>query len=325
MTRVVVTGASGFIGGHLARDLRAIGAVGASRSVQRDSTIEWAAPFDPADVAAARSALRGVDVLVHAGGRAHVMRETTTDPLQAFRDANVGPTRALAEAASAEGVRRLILLSTVKVYGESFTEVLRPGTPLVPTTPYGVSRREAEDAARSIGASSSLDVVSLRLPMVYGAGMKGNAVRLFDLVSSGLPLPLGAIRNERSMVFVGNIVAAVRGLLTAPVPSHATYIVSDADSVSTPQLIREIAEALRRPSRLIPMPVAVLRGFSAVGTALLGERFPLSADAFERLSESLVVDGSDLERALGAPLPYSRVQGLQETAKWYLATRQRQT
>ena len=323
--RVLVTGASGFIGGHIARELRALGAVGASRSPQRDSSIQWVTPFDPTDLDATRLALRGVDVVVHAGGRAHVMRETTTDPLQAFRDANVAPTRTLAAAAAAEGVRRLILLSTVKVYreNEDVSEVIRPSTPLAPSSPYGISRMEAEEEARAIGASSSLEVVALRLPMVYGAGMKGNAVRLFDLVHSGLPLPLGAIRNERSMVFVGNIVAAVRGLLRASVPPCSAYIAADGGTVSTPNLIREIAETLHRPCRLVPLPLAMLRGVSVVGTSLLGSRFPLSADAYERLCGSLVVDGSDLERALGAPLPYSRIEGLRETAVWYLANRRR--
>jgi len=317
--RILVTGASGFIGGHLARELRTEGAIGASRSAQSDPSIRWAEPFDPADAAAARRALEGIEVLVHAGGRAHVLRETNGDPLRAFRDANVATTRSLVAAARAAGVRRLILLSSISVYGEEHGGTLSESTPVAPTSPYGISRYEAERVA--LEACATLEVVLLRMPMVYGAGMKGNPLRLFDLVARGVPLPLGSIRNQRSMLYVGNAVAAVRHLTRSAVPTGTVLLAADAGTISTPELVREVAEALGRPARLVPVPPVLLRLVAHAGHALLGVRFPLGPGTLARLASSLVVDSSALERLIGGPLPEGRREGLRAAAHWYRARR----
>lgn len=305
--RVLITGASGFIGGHLLRALHDTGAVGASR---------------PRDERSMTPMLEGIETLVHAAGRAHILREDAANPLRAFREGNVDTTRTAVRAALAAGVRRFILLSSVAVYGESGGEdspVWTESTPLAPTTLYGVSRMEAEEVAVS-EARGRLEVVILRLPMVYGAGMKGNPLRLFDLVHSGRPIPLGAVANARSTLCVENVVFAVRRLLEAPVASPAIFLVADAGTVSTPQFVREIAQALGRPSRLWAVPLPMLRAVARLGTSVLGARFPLTPDALARLSGSLVVDASRLAQAVGPP-PVSREVGLRTTARWYLEAR----
>lgn len=320
--RVLITGASGFIGGYLLRALRDIGAVGASRPPAASNSAAGTTPYDPLDERSMTRMLEGAEALVHAAGRAHILREDAADSLHAFREGNVDTTRTAVRAAAAAGVGRFILLSSVAVYGESGgaqSPVWTEATPLAPTTPYGVSRMEAEEVALS-EARGRLELVILRLPMVYGAGMKGNPLRLFDLVYSGRPIPLGAVSNARSTLGVDNVVFAVRRLLEVPLASPATFLVADAGTVSTPQFVHEIAQALGRPSRLWAVPLPVLRAVARLGTSVLGERFPLTPDALARLSGSLVVDASRLARAIG-PAPVSREEGLRATARWYLESR----
>ena len=319
--RMLVTGASGFIGGHIARELRPMAAVGASRCTPPpDPSIEWVGPLDLADARALSRAFEGVEVVVHAAGRAHVLRESASDPLAMFRAANVTTTKAVADAAAAAGVRRMILLSSLAVYGEETTSLLTATTPRRPTTAYGISRKEAEDVALEVAGASALEVVLLRLPMVYGEGMKGNPLRLFDLIHSGRPVPLGAIRNERSTLYVGNAVFAVRRLLDAQVPSGSIFLPADPDTVSTPMFVREIASAMGIAGRVWTIPLWMLRTIAATGSAVVGERFPLSSDALARLSGSLVVDSAPLAVAIGAEPPFTRLAALRATAAWYRAS-----
>lgn len=313
--RVLVTGASGFLGGHLARALRAEGTVGASRVPQSDSSIEWVRPFDPTDPRAARAALIGVDAIIHAAGRAHVLREIHSDPIAAFRHANVTGTRVLLNAAREVGVQHFLLLSSVSVYGDHVSGLVTADTPTTPSTPYGVSRLEAEDIVRD---TSSITTTVLRLPMAYGPGMKGNPLRLFDLVARGIPLPLGSIANRRSLLYVGNLVEAVRKLLTAPTPSGTVLLAADTQSSSTPALVRDIGAALGRPARVFPCSVSVLRAVALGGNRMLGARFPLGPDALWRLESSLELDCDPLRRLVGEP-PYDRTVGLAAAASWYVA------
>lgn len=151
--------------------------------------------------------------------------------------------------------------------------------------------------------------------------MKGNPLRLFDLVHSGRPVPLGAIRNERSTLYVGNVVFAVRGVLDARVPSASLFLPADPDTVSTPQLVREIAEAMGLTSRVWGIPPWMLRSVAAAGFAVFGERFLLSPEALGRLSGSLVVDRAPLVEAIGAEPPFTRHAALRTTVAWYRGSR----
>lgn len=254
-------------------------------------------------------ALRGIHCVVHLAARTHVLEERNTDALAAYRQINVEATRNLAQQAATAGVRRFVFLSSIKVNGEathtrSFT---RDDTPQ-PLDAYGISKREAEDALRRIGADTGMEIVTLRPPLVYGPGVKGNFLSLLRAVARGTPLPLASINNRRSLVYVGNLVDAIITCIDAPAAAGKTYLISDGEDVSTPALIRKLAAALGESPRLLPCPPTLIR-FSAT---LLGKHA-----AAMRLTGSLVVDSLHLHQELGWKPRYSLDQGLKATAQWY--------
>jgi nucleoside-diphosphate-sugar epimerase len=305
---ILVTGSTGFIGRPLCRSLVEAGATvrGSSRQggAHPVAGVERAQIADQLDRRVVRAAAAGADAVVHLAARVHVMRETAADPLAEFRRANVDATRVLAEEAAAVGVRHFILASTVKAVGEGNTAAWTEDTPPQPVDPYGRSKLEAEQLMREVAERRGLGATVLRFPLVYGPEVKGNMLRLFALVDRGIPLPFGAVRNRRSMLFVGNLVAAVRSVLEESLPGFRTFFVTDLRDVSLPELLRLIGAALGRPARLLPVPPGLLR-------LLLP-----SAEA-ERLIGSLAVDGSSLARATGYRPPFTVEQGLRATAGWY--------
>jgi nucleoside-diphosphate-sugar epimerase len=315
--RVLVTGAAGFVGSALCARLAA--AAIPVRRVLR-TAVPGAVPGDAAVVVADLAdgtfddaALQDVDAVVHLAARVHVLREAATDPLRSFRAVNVEATRRLAETAARAGVRRFVFLSSVKVNGEATTgRAFTEADPPRPEDPYGVSKREAEDALREIATRTGLEVVILRPPLVYGPGVKANFLRLLRWVDRGVPLPLAAVNNRRSLVYVGNLADAIVRGLEHPAAPGETFLVDDGAPVSTAQLLREIGAALHRPARLLPMPPAWLR--AAARLAGRGE------DA-ARLLGDLEVDGSHLRRTLGWQPPFTRRQGLAGTAAWFRAGR----
>jgi nucleoside-diphosphate-sugar epimerase len=255
-----------------------------------------------------RAARAGVRCVVHLAARAHVMSESASDPLAEYRRANVEATLRLARQAAAAGVRRLVFMSSIKVNGEAserpYTEADAPR----PEDAYGISKWETEQALAALAAATGLEVVVLRPPLVYGPGVKGNFLRLMRLVARGTPLPLASIANRRSLVYVGNLADAVIAALDAPHAAGRTYLAADGEDVSTPGLIRAIADALGTRARLLPCPATLL----TLGAALTGRR----AEA-ERLTGSLQVDATRLTRELGWRPRTTLAQGLAETAAWY--------
>lgn len=254
-------------------------------------------------------ALQGVDCVVHLAARAHVLDENGTDPLADYRRINVEATRNLAQQAATTGVRRFVFLSSIKVNGETTDErpFNRDDTPQ-PLDAYGISKREAEDALRRIGADTGMEIVILRPPLVYGPGVKGNFLRLLRAVAHGMPLPLDSINNRRSLVYIGNLVDAIISCMDVPAAAGKTYLVSDGEDVSTPALVRKLAAALGTPPRLLPCPPALLH----FGAALLSKRATVM-----RLTGSLTVDSSALRQELGWQPRYSLDQGLNATTQWY--------
>ena len=241
---VAVTGASGFVGAALCGELHARGFAvrGTVRSLHSSFSASGVEPVAVANLDAATdwsSALVGVDCVIHCAARAHVMQETEADALAAYRLVNVDGSRCLMEQAAAAGVRRLVYLSSIKVNGEQTAL----GAPFLfsdvpaPEDPYGVSKWKAEQALWEVSTKTGLDVVVIRPPLVYGLGVKGNFLRLLRWVSRGLPLPLGAVQNQRSLVGLENLVDLLIRCVDHPAAAGQTFLVSVEQEISTPELI----------------------------------------------------------------------------------------
>lgn len=308
MVKVLVTGASGFVGGAVCRHLLAAGhAVVAA--VRRDDAflplgVEARRVGDLGPDTDWRAALAGCGAVVHLAARAHVMRESAADALAQYRRVNRDGAVRLAEQAVAGGIGRFVMVSTIKVNGEE-TPADRPfrtdDTP-APVDAYGISKAEAEAALGDIATRTGLSLAILRPPLVHGPGAKGNLAALLKVLALGLPLPLGAIDNRRSLVGVDNLADAVAFLLAHP--AQGRFLVRDGEDVSTPQLVRLLAEAAGLPARLLPVPPAALR----LAGALTGK-----GAAVRRLTGSLVVDDAPL-RQLGWVPPLGLRDGLARMA-----------
>lgn len=319
MSRVLVTGATGFVGRHLVPLLLERGhavraAVRRPDDVPPQAELVSVAAIDGATDWTA--ALDGIEAVVHLAARVHVMRDTAADPLAAFRAVNRDGTRRLAEAAAAAGVRRFVYVSSIKaVCDESRPEPVTDATPPDPHSPYGVSKREAELALSEIAARTGMESCVLRPPLVYGPGVGGNFRTLMELVRRGVPLPLGRVENRRSLLFVGNLADAIERCLTHPGAAGGSFLLHDGAPPSTPALVREIAGALGVPARLIPMPAGVL----ALAARLAGR-----PAAWDRVGGTLVVDDRGIRDAIGWAPPHDRAHGLRVTAEWFKARQGRQ-
>jgi nucleoside-diphosphate-sugar epimerase len=287
---VLVTGSTGFIGRPVCRGLLEAGASvrGASREGGQHplAGVGRVQVADPLDRQAVRAAVTGVDAIVHLAARVHVMRERAAEPLAEFRRANVESTALLAQEAAAAGVRQLVMASTVKAVGEGNSIAWTEETPAAPKDPYGTSKLEAERLVLDVAPRHGMLAAVLRFPLVYGPEVKGNMLRLFALVDRGVPLPFGSVANSRSLLYVGNLVEAVRSVLKSPPEGAETFFVSDGRDLSLPALIRLIGEALGRRARMLPVPPSLLRWL-------------LPAAEAERLIGSLTVDASKFSRMTG--------------------------
>jgi nucleoside-diphosphate-sugar epimerase len=321
MKIVLVTGANGFVGSALYRELRVRGYAvrGAVRRPGGRSSL-YPGPLPEGDGEIAEvgdvgpetdwsAALDQVDCVVHLAARVHVMKDAAADPLAEFRRTNTAATERLARCAVAAGAKRLVFVSTIKVNGEetrdkSFTE----SDSAHPGDPYGISKWEAEQVLARVSAETGLEVVILRPPLIYGPGVKGNFLTLLNVVMRGIPLPLAAVDNKRSLLYLGNAVDALILATTHPEAAGKTFLLSDGQDVSSPELVLKLAKELDAPGRLLHCPRPLLR----LGGRMLGK-----ADAVSRLVESLQVDSSALRRELGWEPPFSLEDGLKATAEWY--------
>ena len=302
MTRVHITGSHGFVGNALFQRLRAEGCdpLRVSRQALRpselavgeiDLTTDWS------------KALIDGAVVIHLAARVHVMHDTEADPVTAFRVVNLQGTLNLARQAAAAGVKRFVFISSVKVNGEftlsgrAFNEVDTAN----PQDAYGQSKHEAEQGLRQLSADTGMEVVIIRPPLVYGPGVKANFAVLMRAVQRGWPLPLGAVYNQRSLVALDNLVDFIVTCITHPQAANQTFLVSDGQDLSTPDLIRRMARAMNRPARLLPVPVWALKA----GALLLGK-----GDAVQRLCGNLQVDISKSRSLLGWVPPVSVDEGL---------------
>jgi len=315
---LLVTGANGFIGSKLCEKVLDTG--GHVRGTVRPSTYRNNLPSD-IDVVPTEEigpltdwskVMSGVDTVVHLAARVHVISSIAAHVSDDYRSVNVAATERLAMIASACGVKRFVYLSTVKVNGEGRTTPYNEKDDPGPIGPYAVSKWESEKILHAIGNDTGLEVVIIRSPLVYGPGVKANFLRLMKIIEQGIPLPLACIHNQRSLIYVGNLIDAIVHCMTHPGAAGQTCLVSDGEDVSTPELIRRISAALGRPARLFPFPSVILK----LAGIITGK-----SDATDRLLGSLTVDCSKIHRELGWQAPFSVNQGLGETAKWYIKLR----
>ena len=255
-------------------------------------------------------ALQGIDVVVHCAARVHVMQDTEADPLAAFRAVNVAGTLTLAHQAVSAGVKRFVFISSIKVNGES-TFTRQPFTAddaPAPLDAYGLSKMEAEQGLREIALQTGMEVAIIRPPLVYGPGVKANFAAMMRWLQLGVPLPLGAIHNQRSLVALDNLVDLIVTCLTHPAAANQTFLVSDGEDVSTTELLRRMGKAMGHPARLVPVPV----GFLKLAATMLGK-----GDMAQRLCGSLQVDIEKTRRLLDWTPPLSLDQGLKKAAEGY--------
>lgn len=253
-------------------------------------------------------ALHGADVVIHLAARVHVIGKCGGKAIEEFRQVNTDGTLNLARQATQAGVRRFVYLSTIKVNGEA-TEPDRPFTAndlVAPQDPYGISKQEAEVGLRALAQETEMQVVIIRPPLVYGPGAKGNFNALMKIVAGSLPLPLASIRNQRSLVGIDNLVDLISTCIEHPSAANQTFLVSDAEDLSTPDLVRRMALAMDRPARLVHMPESLIM-FAAI---ILGKR-----DMAQRLCASLQVDISNARELLGWNPPISVDEGLRRAVK----------
>ena len=313
--KVLVTGASGFVGSTLCAYLIAKGhAVRGAVRRTSDKPLPGVDVRVVSDLSADTNwseALAGINAVVHCAARVHIMNETSIDPLTAFREANVKGTACLVKQVVDKGVRRFVYISSVKVNGEvTDGNPFRADDTPAPEDPYGISKWEAEQVLRGIADKTNLEIVIIRPPLIYGPGVSANFLRLMQGIMLGVPLPLGAINNIRSMVALDNLVDLIETCLDHPKAVDQTFLVSDGEDLSLKSLLQRTAVALGKSVRLIPIPVSVL----GVMLRLLGR-----ADFAQRLCGSLQVDISKTRDCLGWSPPVLVDDTLRKTAKYFLS------
>jgi nucleoside-diphosphate-sugar epimerase len=318
--KVLVTGASGFVGSALCGQLieRGLTTTGVVRHFPANPVqgVDYQIVSGLSNSKLWKEILVGMDVVVHCAARAHVMNESEVDPLAVFREVNVEGTRYLAEQAASYGIKRFIYISSIKVNGEATSEQpFKADDVPAPEDAYGISKWEAEQVLQKIARKSKLEIVIIRPPLVYGPEVRANFLKLMRLVKSGLPLPLGAIRNSRSFVALDNLVDLILTCLQHPAAIDQTFLVSDGDDLSTPELLRRTAKAFGKSSRLIPIPVLLLRATAL----LLGKK-----DFFQRLCGSLQIDIGKAKQLLGWTPKVSVDAALHKTTKHFLEITERQ-
>jgi nucleoside-diphosphate-sugar epimerase len=297
MKKILVTGASGFVGKSLCETLSksgrsVFGAVRSSNSILINNNVKYISTGDISLKKNWKDLLNDVDCIIHCAGIAHKMNNDKN--FDVYQLTNIDGTKHLAEQAVEAGVKRLIFLSSIKVNGESTNNTkskkkFSDNDIPAPMDFYAVSKLKAERVLWEVSSKTGLEVTVLRLPLVYGYGAKGNLAKLVKLVKSGIPLPLGMINNKRSMIGIDNLVDLLNHCIDHPDASGKTFLVSEGEDLSTPELIKLIALSMGRKAILFPVPIYLLK--------LLGSIFG-KGEEINRLIGSLRVDNSFVQETL---------------------------
>jgi nucleoside-diphosphate-sugar epimerase len=320
MNHLLITGATGFIGSHLlpilsaqeyqitATSRREI-SLDQMKMVQIekiDGLTDWSHP------------LSGVDVVIHLAARAHILKDTAADIEAEFFKVNTQGTINLVKQAITAGVKHFILISSIGAMATLSEEKLNERSLSHPDTPYGRSKKAAEEGLIELANQSTMAWTILRPTLVYGPGNPGNMERLIKLVNLGLPLPLGGIKNRRSFLYVGNLVEAIAVIINNPKAFGQIFLLSDGQDVSTSELIGYIAKYLEKPCQLLPVPSTLLSGLGGLGTNIeswTGITLPFNQTVIDRLMGSLAVDNQYIQFQLDWSFPYTLEQGLEITLK----------
>lgn len=256
--------------------------------------------------------LEGVSVIVHCAARVHIMNDKSEDPIAAFKEVNTLGTLNLARQAADAGVKRFIFVSSIKVNGESTSErtPFRFNDDCHPQEPYGVSKADAEIELKQLATETDMEVVIIRPTLVYGPGVKANFASLMNLVLNGIPLPFGCInQNKRSLVSVTNLVDLIITCIDHPNAANQVFLVSDDHDVSTSEMVREMANALEKPTWQLHVPIWCYK--------LVGKLFNKS-EVVDRLTGSLQVDISHTKETLDWKPPQTLQEGFKQTAQAFL-------
>ncbi len=310
MKKILITGANGFIGNSLYKTLlnsgrSCVGTIRSSNLKSSNVNIEYI-PVDNIGVSTNwKIALRGVDCIIHCAGRAHKMKKIDVNEKKIFNSVNVDGTKQLAKQAAALGVKRLVFLSSIKVNGEvtENKEIFRYNNTPNPKDYYAKSKLEAEKVLWKVSNELGLEIVIVRLPLVYGSGVKGNLARLIKLVKSGVFLPLSLIQNQRSMIGIDNLVDFLICCVDNQNAAGKTFLISDGEDLSTPDLINYLAASMGRRARLFPFPIFLLKFLSSI----FGKR-----EEFDRLTGSLRIDNCYTKEILNWTPPLSVEEGIRK-------------
>ncbi|BFM11822.1 SDR family oxidoreductase [Simiduia litorea] len=306
---ILLTGASGFVGGAVFDALSNYNVILCGRT-----NFTKGGPFFRKNINECEDysePLNGVSIVIHCAARAHVTKERLYNPLDEYRAVNVGGTLNLARQAAAQGVKRFIFISSIKVNGESTSGMapFRENDNRSPTDPYGISKFEAEQGLKDIADSTGMEVVIIRPPLIYGPGVKANFLSLMKLAVSPIPLPFGAINNARSMIYIGNLIDFIVKSIEHPKAANQIFIISDGEDVSLSSLVRLMRKSIGRSTWQIPIPKIL---FEWIGTATNKRQ------VMERLIGSLQVDPSKAQSLLDWKPPFSVSQGIEITMQDFI-------
>jgi len=307
--KILVTGATGFIGHNLCRALsdnnhETIAVTRETVKTKKNITFIQKVIAKDTDW---EGALKDVDIVIHLAGRAHVMHEDSETPYQAYAEINIDATKHLAQQAALNGVERFIFLSSIKVNGEwtdlaAFNEIDKPQ----PEDDYGKTKYEAEKFLNNIAKETGMEVVIIRPPLVYGLGVKANFKRLIQLTQFNIPLPFGSVTNKRSLIYIGNLIDFIILCISHPEAANQIFLISDDEDVSTTQLIKYIKAASGKRFLLIPVSQSLLSCvFKLIGKSTLSDR----------LLGNLQVDITKAKTLLNWKPPYSVKEGIERTVK----------